>query len=571
MPVNNIWVGYLDRSYEQIKASVLHRLGISNPEITDYSESNTLIIIISLFSGIAEMLGYYIDNIAREAFIDTARRFTSMVRLIRILDYRIKTRFSAGVDITFEFKDVTNVLIPTTAASTIPAGTIISSSTGMEFRTLELTNIPAGTTSIKIPCAQFQILSNVPVGTTNGVAGQIVTMGLNLVHNSTSLIINGQVWTEQNTFAFSNPTSKHFIIDILTDGVAYIIFGDGVFGAIPLAGFTIFASFRTCEGSAGNLLTPNSITTLVTALSLPGITNITVTNEFSPNGGSNYEAFELLRFRAPLWVRTLERAVSYSDYRDVALLHPSVEHAAVDFCCTYDCIKVYIGPVGGGIASIATINAVQDWMDCRKIITTKVCVRPAAITHIKIEIEAVANFRQDPILMSQDILAALLEYGSYDNSDINRAIRYSDITALVDNLFRVDYMNIIRLYTEPYARPENSVTELNWTRLTLATSNTHTHWKLEYNLGNIRIFREGVYLGQIPIGTLWTDPNGSVSFTVLSGPYSNGMYWTFVSYPTDVDLEIDDFTVPIIDQPDIIINGLEATNILCKPNCSHTH
>ncbi len=78
MALDNPWVGYITRSYQQIKDSLLSRMVTNNPEITDHSESNILVIIIGMFAGIAEMLGYYIDNMAREAFIATARKFTSM-------------------------------------------------------------------------------------------------------------------------------------------------------------------------------------------------------------------------------------------------------------------------------------------------------------------------------------------------------------------------------------------------------------------------------------------------------------------------------------------------------------
>jgi hypothetical protein len=48
--MQNNWVNYFDRSYSQIKSSVLYRLGISNPEIKDHSEGNPLVMIISIFA-----------------------------------------------------------------------------------------------------------------------------------------------------------------------------------------------------------------------------------------------------------------------------------------------------------------------------------------------------------------------------------------------------------------------------------------------------------------------------------------------------------------------------------------
>ena len=51
MKLTQNWVGYLDRSYEQIKRSCLKRLGTIAPEISDHSESNPFIIILPMFSG----------------------------------------------------------------------------------------------------------------------------------------------------------------------------------------------------------------------------------------------------------------------------------------------------------------------------------------------------------------------------------------------------------------------------------------------------------------------------------------------------------------------------------------
>ena len=86
MALKNQWVGYISRSYLQIKNSVLQRLSEIVPEVTDHSESNILVIIIGIFSGIAEMLNYYIDNMARESFITTARRYSSVVKHTRLIE-----------------------------------------------------------------------------------------------------------------------------------------------------------------------------------------------------------------------------------------------------------------------------------------------------------------------------------------------------------------------------------------------------------------------------------------------------------------------------------------------------
>jgi len=135
MALKNQWVGYLNRSYQQIKSSLLTRLGETVPEVTDHSESNILVVIISMFSGVTEQLNYYIDNMAREAFISTARRFSSLVKLTRLIDYRIKAAVPASVDLLLTLPDPLVFVVPGATSFTIPAGTEFTATNGIVFIT----------------------------------------------------------------------------------------------------------------------------------------------------------------------------------------------------------------------------------------------------------------------------------------------------------------------------------------------------------------------------------------------------------------------------------------------------
>ncbi len=43
-------------------------------------------------------------------------------------------------------------------------------------------------------------------------------------------------WTLVDTFAYSKPSDKHFMVTVNASQVAVIVFGDGTFGSIPSAG-----------------------------------------------------------------------------------------------------------------------------------------------------------------------------------------------------------------------------------------------------------------------------------------------------------------------------------------------
>lgn len=73
----NIWVSYLDRSYQQIKDRVLVKMASRVPEITDRTETNIFVRMISIWAGFVEQLNYYIDNWGRESFVSTARLYAN--------------------------------------------------------------------------------------------------------------------------------------------------------------------------------------------------------------------------------------------------------------------------------------------------------------------------------------------------------------------------------------------------------------------------------------------------------------------------------------------------------------
>jgi len=52
------WVKYIDRSYQQIKQNTITNMQAKVPEITDHTEGNIFVKMISIWSGISEMLGY---------------------------------------------------------------------------------------------------------------------------------------------------------------------------------------------------------------------------------------------------------------------------------------------------------------------------------------------------------------------------------------------------------------------------------------------------------------------------------------------------------------------------------
>jgi hypothetical protein len=574
MKVLNPWVSYVDRSYEQIKRSLVSRLVSNNPEITDHTENNILIIIISMFAGIGEQLNYYIDNMAREAFLETARKYTSVVRLTRMLDYRIKAKSPAYVDITLT---LLNGVDPIAAQSNIfvPAGIVVTNGQ-YNFVVTSDHFIRAGSQTTQLFARQIDTFVDIVVGTSTGAPNQQYTLGENYAQGTARITINNQTWELVSTLGFSRPTSRHFIIDIEVDGQAYIKFGDGLFGAIPEANYDIYCTFDVTVGSEANNVLPNAITqvsfvppafgSIIAGLGYAD--GFRVTNLLSPAGGTDYEGIEQIRQRAPLSLRTLDRAVTPQDYQDIALTINSVFRAKVGFCCGKS-IDIYIAPFGESIASSSLLNQIQDYFDCRKMVTTFVKPQPAGITYFDLTMQVTPKFFANPAIVNQKIIDALNTIYSYPNSDINKPIFFSYIYRALAPINEIDTVAITMLRTRPYARPFNHTARLFGTILTLPGSGAKTKWKVVYQNSVFTLFREQQFITNLSINQPFITNLNEVQITITPGIYSEGMQWDFVVYPYTQDISLDDFTVPVINPSTLTILLNPASDLnTCNTTCA---
>lgn len=553
MALNNPWVGYIDRSYKQIRASVLTRLGAKVPELTDYSESNPLIIILGMFAGVAEMLNYYIDNMARESFISTCRRYSSAVKLVRLIDYRVKAAIPARADIL-----MTIDTIPTTA-TTVPVGTVFQTANGILFT--NTTEVVINALQTNIPVVQQEPQTDINLGVTTGVIDQIVNLPTNYVHNSLSLLVGADLWELKGTLAFSQPTDKHFVIEVSTLRIPYIRFGDNINGAVPPGGQTLLGDYMTTEGSEGNV-DADTITEVVTNLVFTGVSSIEVNNSLAAVAGTDVEDLIRIKRSAPLSLKTLDRAVTQDDYRSIALLAPGVDKAEVDYNCGKT-VDIYVAPNGGGIASASFTDSVKDYFEDKRMVTTEVQVIPAGESYIYIDLEATAKFRISSIVAAQDIRDILIANYNYAASKVNRSIRISDITSLIDNLDRIDYVTIKDLFIKPYPRPRNHSNPLNLTTQIRNQTEEEVTWLVDFDGIKFRYFKDGNFMGNVTYREITGQAVNTINigdiytFSIGVGAYEIGNIWDFKTYKSNADQVLTGLAIPVLRTQDLKINVIE--------------
>lgn len=457
MGITNKWLNPYQRSYQQIKAKLVESLmGLKDKDgqklITDYSEGNILIIILSLFAAIAEVLHYYVDNMARETFLSTARRYDSVVKHGALVDYHARAAIAATVDVILS-RSITGNSIG--AKLTIPQGTLFTDQSGNSWLSARDVTWYSNVTTCRVPIIQHEkyttsALNNMVIPTGDRVQLNLGTLpnGKYYEHGSMSLQIGGESWVLVETFAKSKPTDKHFMVSVDEALNPYIMFGDGTFGKKPAAGAKITnVVFYLTNGSQGNVKS-NTITSVPSVIS-SSITDATVSNAYDAGGGSNYENFTMLKEHIPLSVKTLGVAITKEDFESLAMLVDGVNKAKADYECGRK-LTVYISPDGGAVASSELISRVYNLLSQRAPMTTWLKVKSAGKVQIILEMDVTGKKSYKTAEIQTQILTALYNAYSPEQAEIGGSVRVSDIYALIDNLSTVDYLHLTKFYIKPW-------------------------------------------------------------------------------------------------------------------------
>ena len=82
-------IDYLARDYASFRRALVDLIPSKLPEWTDRSEADFGVVLIELFAYMADILSYYQDRIANEAFLATAQERRSVIQHLRLIGYEM--------------------------------------------------------------------------------------------------------------------------------------------------------------------------------------------------------------------------------------------------------------------------------------------------------------------------------------------------------------------------------------------------------------------------------------------------------------------------------------------------
>ena len=366
-PASNIPVSvdYTGRDYYSLREAMIARVQDRIPEWTASDPADFGVALVEAFAYLGDVVSYYIDRTANEAFLATAVQRQSILNLAQNYGYIPAGYRQATVDVTFSNSSEADVTIP---QGTVLSGAVVIADT---VQTLYFTTnaditvdaavgVTPGTATVSASEGRSVVLVAANsttygelIGTSNGTPDMEFELGETpVVDGSVEVYVqDGDVyskWTQVQHLIDYGPSDLVYTVLLNENDIVSINFGDGVSGAIPTTYSEIRSKYTVGGGSLGNI----SANTIDTIYYVEGFSEaettalqsiVTVTNASVGVGGSDPESNNQIRVAAPSSIRSGNRAVTIKDFSDIALSVSGVGKANAT-ASIWTSVTVYIAP-----------------------------------------------------------------------------------------------------------------------------------------------------------------------------------------------------------------------------------
>jgi hypothetical protein len=447
-------IDYTSRDYTSIREDLVSLIPNFAPNWTNRDPADFGMTVLEAFAYMGDQLHYYIDRAANESFITTASQRDSVLQLARLLGYQATNNTASRVTVTFQNSTANPIVVP---ALTQVATTNVTSSSSQQivFETATTVTVPA-TGSITVTANQGVTVANEVIGTSNGESSQVFKLSKTpVIEKSVTLTVNGISYTQVPYLIDYQNYDPVFSTYTNAQGVTYVVFGDNVSGRIPPVNAQITATYRIGGGSVGNVGV-NTIKFILTN----GVSGLSVLNQFisasdsgAASGGGDFESTDAIRVNAPLSLRTLERAVSLSDYANLCIKGGAAK--AVAIADVYTSVTVYFAPfgdkgvTGDGVTPSTvfnnTVTSLRAYLNNKIPANTTITFQPPSYVNafIDADITVLPQYKQSLVL--SEVTAKLDTLFQFDNVIFADRVTVNDVTSAINSVPGVAFVEPTKL------------------------------------------------------------------------------------------------------------------------------
>jgi hypothetical protein len=354
-------IDYTSRDYYSLRKDLIARvtesLTVDNKvKWTGSDPADFAVVMLEAFAHVGDVLNYYIDRVANENFLATASQRQSIINIARMYGYEPSGYSAAVLDVLFTNANSSEI--------TLPVGTQVNTNVSyndvvqkITFTTTADVVISANSTEVGGVIQGIKassITSNDATygykitNSSPGTPNQYYTLPENqIVDDSIQVYVqspDGSTYYEWQrveylTDAVSN--GSVFAVEIDANNYVTIVFGDGSSGAIPSQNSKIYVEYLIGGGEIGNINSAVPLSVYTPRVGVP--VKVTAITNTAGVGGADPEGNESIRINAPLVLSTVNRAVTTTDYANVALRVSNVAKASAT-ATNRSSVTLYIAP-----------------------------------------------------------------------------------------------------------------------------------------------------------------------------------------------------------------------------------
>ncbi|MHA1305387.1 MAG: baseplate J/gp47 family protein, partial [Candidatus Heimdallarchaeaceae archaeon] len=367
-------LNYVNYDFDELVAQLQNRLIAKDGAWVDVYKSATGQMLLEFYAYVANLTMFYLERRAEECYLGTAQNRSSVVNMVKLINYKPKRRTAATGIVRFSYPSAhtTKIYIPrylrlrsadgidyivgykkkessdigeeyeeliAKAQDLVSSGDLTTRDLQLITKALTSTNIIkaweysgeiSGEGYISSTSDSDGNYTDVPVIqgskvelqiTSTGAANQVFIISDTDVDNDIfQVLVDGVPWVSKSSFATSDAEDLHFIIDQQLDDSLKLYFGDGIQGKIPPLGSIILVVYIKTEGLSGNVYQADQSFTILDTIfddDLNEVSGVTATNPENIIDGDDAESIDEIKYEAPRVFKTGDRAVTKADFKAI--------------------------------------------------------------------------------------------------------------------------------------------------------------------------------------------------------------------------------------------------------------
>lgn len=451
--------------FETIKQNLRNFLS-AQEEFADYNfEASGLSVLIDILAYNTHYNATLAHFQSNEMFIDSAIKRNSVVSIAKTLGYTPTSRRAAVANVTFEIDPPDSY---TGTGLTLSRDTAFTSKVGNKTYSFYpeqdyysgLVSLQTGQSgfSFTMNLVEGKRISNRFVVDLSNRSGPFVlpnqnidttTIRVRVQESSTNVTINS--WRFYDDILAVDSTTKAFFVEEGPSGLYEVRFGDDILGAQLQVGNIVYIDYIVTNGLAANQI--SSFTPTGTFTASGEIKNVYVND--SATGGQEKQGIDSIRYNAPKFNATKNRAVTSDDYETlIKSRFSNINSIAVwggeeNIPPIYGKVFISIQPIPGTIITQNDRDTIaRDIIRPRSVVSIQPEFVDPITTYIGVNISASYDKNLTSLTSSRiesEIRTVVDNFFTNNVNKLQKNFYYSKLSAAVTNTTKSIYSNSIQL------------------------------------------------------------------------------------------------------------------------------